>query len=42
MNSVLKDPADAVARAVAFAREPKRCEIVQRTGLLDAGLQESL
>ena len=42
MNSVLENPADAVARAITFAQDPVRVEIVRRTGLLDAGLQESL
>jgi diguanylate cyclase (GGDEF)-like protein len=40
--SVLAGPADAVARAVAFAGDPARLATVRRTGLLDAGLQESL
>jgi diguanylate cyclase (GGDEF)-like protein len=40
--SVSEDPAESVARAVAFARDPARLAIVRRTGLLDAGLQESL
>jgi diguanylate cyclase (GGDEF)-like protein len=42
MSSVLPRPATAVARADAFARDPGRLEIVRRTGLLGAGLQESL
>ncbi len=42
VTSVLEDPTDAVARALAFARDPGRLATVRRTGLLDAGLQESL
>jgi diguanylate cyclase (GGDEF)-like protein len=41
-TSVLEDPGEAVARAVAFAHDPARLAVVRRTGLLDAGLQESL
>jgi diguanylate cyclase (GGDEF)-like protein len=40
--SVLQSPETAVARADAFAREPARLEVLRRTGLLDAGLQDSL
>lgn len=40
--SSLHDPAGAVDRARAFARDPERLAAVRRTGLLDAGLQESL
>jgi GAF domain-containing protein len=40
--SVLRDPANAVARALANARDPVRLKVVRRTGLLDAGLRESL
>jgi diguanylate cyclase (GGDEF)-like protein len=42
VESVLRDPANAVARALATARDPGRLATVRRTGLLDAGLQESL
>jgi diguanylate cyclase (GGDEF)-like protein len=41
-TSVLKRPAGAVARADAFARDPERLEVLRRTGLLDAGIQDSL
>jgi diguanylate cyclase (GGDEF)-like protein len=41
-TSVLDNPAEAVARARAVARDPARLATVRRTGLLDAGLQESL
>jgi diguanylate cyclase (GGDEF)-like protein len=40
--SVLEDPASAVARALACALDPARLAAVRRSGLLDAGLQESL
>lgn len=39
---MLERPAEAVARADAFASAPERLEVVRRTGVLDAGTQESL
>ena len=42
IETVLEDPANAIARALATARDPARLATVRRTGLLDAGLQESL
>ena len=40
--SVLQSPGTAVARADAFAQDPARLEVLRRTGLLDAGFQDSL
>ncbi len=41
-KSVLRDPSNAVARADAHARDADRLAVLERTDLLDAGIQESL
>ncbi len=41
-QSVIRDAETAFSRAEAYAQDERRLAVVDRTGLLDAGIQESL
>ena len=41
-KSVLRDPSNAVARADAHARDADRLAVLERTDLLDAGIEQSV